>query len=59
MSLDETAIKDQKMKVFIMRHGEAAHYAASDAERELTKHGRSQSTAVAMACKKQGCRHKT
>ncbi|MDB1123339.1 phosphohistidine phosphatase SixA [Vibrio algarum] len=42
------------MKVFIMRHGEAAHYAASDAERELTQHGRSQSTAVARACEKQG-----
>ncbi|UGA53966.1 phosphohistidine phosphatase SixA [Vibrio sp. VB16] len=42
------------MKVFIMRHGEAEHYAASDAERELTNHGRSQSTAVAIACKKQG-----
>jgi len=37
-----------------MRHGEAVHYAASDAERELTQHGRSQSVAVARACVKQG-----
>lgn len=37
-----------------MRHGEAAHYAASDAERELTQHGRSQSVAVARACELQG-----
>lgn len=42
------------MKVFIMRHGEAAHFAASDAERELTNRGRSQSSAVARACEKQG-----
>lgn len=42
------------MKVFIMRHGEAVHYANSDAERELTEHGQSQSIAVAKACAKQG-----
>lgn len=42
------------MKVFIMRHGEAAHFAASDAERELTQHGITQSLAVAQACEKQG-----
>ncbi len=42
------------MKVFIMRHGEAAHFAASDAERELTPYGRAQSIAVAKGCKEQG-----
>ncbi len=42
------------MKVFIMRHGEAEHFAASDAERELTQYGRAQSTAVAKACQEQG-----
>ena len=45
------------MKIFIMRHGEAVHYAASDAERELTERGRSQSTAVAIACEKQAVNH--
>ncbi|WP_158107633.1 phosphohistidine phosphatase SixA [Vibrio furnissii] len=38
------------MKIFIMRHGEAHHYAASDAERALTDRGRSESVAVARAC---------
>jgi len=42
------------MKVFIMRHGEAEHYANSDAERELTQRGRDQSLAVARACERQG-----
>lgn len=37
------------MKIFIMRHGEAQHYAASDAERALTERGRSESVAVARA----------
>ncbi|NOH62051.1 phosphohistidine phosphatase SixA [Vibrio sp. RE88] len=42
------------MKIFIMRHGEAEHYAASDAERALTERGRSASAAVARACADQG-----
>jgi phosphohistidine phosphatase len=42
------------MKVFIMRHGEAGHFASSDAERELTQRGRSESVAVAHACVEQG-----
>jgi len=42
------------MKIFIMRHGEAEHYAASDAERELTQHGRKASLAVARACAGKG-----
>ncbi len=42
------------MKVFIMRHGEAEHLAASDAERILTKRGQDQSIAVAQACERQG-----
>ena len=42
------------MKIFIMRHGEAEHYAASDAERALTERGRSASAAVARACAEQG-----
>ncbi len=37
------------MKIYIMRHGEAQHYAASDAERALTDRGRSESVAVARA----------
>jgi len=41
------------MKIFIMRHGEAQHYAASDAERALTDRGRSESVAVARAGKTQ------
>lgn len=35
------------MKVFIMRHGEAEAYAASDEERNLTSHGESQSAKIA------------
>lgn len=42
------------MKLIIMRHGEAEHYAASDAERALTQHGRTTSVAVARACNEQG-----
>ncbi|MFM2589275.1 phosphohistidine phosphatase SixA [Vibrio sp. TBV020] len=42
------------MKIFIMRHGEAEHYASSDAERELTQHGRKASVAVARACADKG-----
>ncbi|MDF2153775.1 phosphohistidine phosphatase SixA [Vibrio sp. CAU 1672] len=42
------------MKIFIMRHGEAEHFADSDAERQLTQRGRSESEAVARACKEQG-----
>ncbi len=42
------------MKIFIMRHGEAVHFAANDAERELTHYGKAQSMAVAKKCKEQG-----
>lgn len=42
------------MKIFIMRHGEAEHYAASDAERALTARGHSASAAVSRACVEQG-----
>ncbi|RTZ16368.1 phosphohistidine phosphatase SixA [Vibrio aquaticus] len=42
------------MKIFIMRHGEAEHFAASDADRELTPHGRSASVTVAKACAEKG-----
>ncbi|NAX23360.1 phosphohistidine phosphatase SixA, partial [Vibrio sp. V39_P1S14PM300] len=42
------------MKIFIMRHGEAEHFAASDAERALTTRGISESVAVARACNEQG-----
>ncbi|MGF1721443.1 phosphohistidine phosphatase SixA [Vibrio kyushuensis] len=42
------------MKIFIMRHGEAEHFAASDAERALTVGGRSASISVAKACTQQG-----
>lgn len=42
------------MKIFIMRHGEAEHYASSDAERALTERGQRSSAAVAKACKEQG-----
>ncbi|MGI9896656.1 phosphohistidine phosphatase SixA [Vibrio natriegens] len=43
------------MKIFIMRHGEAEHFADSDAARQLTQRGRDESQAVARACKEQGC----
>jgi len=42
------------MKIFIMRHGEAEHFAQSDAQRELTNNGRSASVAVARTCVKRG-----
>ncbi|EGR1567693.1 phosphohistidine phosphatase SixA [Vibrio parahaemolyticus] len=42
------------MKIFIMRHGEAEHFADSDAARELTQRGRTKSEAVARACAEQG-----
>ncbi|KGY12932.1 phosphohistidine phosphatase [Vibrio tubiashii] len=42
------------MKIFIMRHGEAEHFAPSDAERELTPSGRRASAAVARACAEKG-----
>ncbi|WP_159738784.1 phosphohistidine phosphatase SixA [Vibrio atypicus] len=42
------------MKIFIMRHGEAEHYAPSDAERALTQRGRSASVSVAKSCVEQG-----
>ncbi|NNN43302.1 MULTISPECIES: phosphohistidine phosphatase SixA [unclassified Vibrio] len=41
------------MKIVIMRHGEAHHYAASDAERALTDRGRNESIAVARVCAEQ------
>ncbi len=43
------------MKIFIMRHGEAEHFADSDAARQLTVKGREESEAVARACIQQGC----
>ncbi len=42
------------MKVFIMRHGEAVHYAPTDEQRALTEHGKENSIIVARACKQQG-----
>lgn len=42
------------MKIVIMRHGEAEHFADSDAQRALTPFGRAASKAVAEACAKQG-----
>ncbi|WED20979.1 phosphohistidine phosphatase SixA [Vibrio sp. JC009] len=42
------------MKIFIMRHGEAGYSATSDADRELTERGGSQSIAVARAVISQG-----
>jgi phosphohistidine phosphatase len=42
------------MKIFIMRHGEAENFAASDAERALTSSGRSASISVAKASRKRG-----
>lgn len=38
------------MKIFIMRHGEAETYAASDAQRALTNQGREQSQRTAISC---------
>lgn len=45
------------MKIFIMRHGQAEHFAASDAERALTDLGRSASVTVAQRCVEQGISH--
>lgn len=45
------------MKVFIMRHGEAEHFANTDAERALTKRGKKLSLAVAQAAAEQGVTH--
>ena len=42
------------MKVFIMRHGEAVHYAPTDEQRALTSNGKECSVIVARACKQQG-----
>ncbi|WP_295895901.1 phosphohistidine phosphatase SixA [uncultured Vibrio sp.] len=42
------------MKIFIMRHGEAVHFAPSDAERALTDGGRTASISVAKACRQRG-----
>lgn len=35
------------MNIYIMRHGEASYYGRSDAERQLTGHGKKQSIQVA------------
>ncbi|MGD8233581.1 phosphohistidine phosphatase SixA [Vibrio sp. TRT 1302] len=45
------------MKIFIMRHGEAEHFADSDEQRELTDRGRSASLAVARVCADKGFAH--
>lgn len=42
------------MKIFIMRHGEAEHYASSDAERALTERGQNASLKVALKCSGKG-----
>ncbi|PMH41826.1 phosphohistidine phosphatase SixA [Vibrio sp. 10N.286.49.B3] len=42
------------MKIFIMRHGEATMYAASDEERALTDRGRTDSIAAANLCAQKG-----
>ncbi|EGU49062.1 phosphohistidine phosphatase [Vibrio ichthyoenteri ATCC 700023] len=42
------------MKIVIMRHGEAEHFASSDEERSLTAYGRSTSYSVAQRCVAQG-----
>lgn len=42
------------MKIFIMRHGEAEHFAASDAERALTERGIRESIAIAQSCHQKG-----
>lgn len=42
------------MKIFIMRHGEAEHFAASDAERVLTSRGISESVTIAQICRDKG-----
>lgn len=45
------------MKIFIMRHGEAEHFAESDEQRELTDRGRNASLAVARVCADKGFAH--
>lgn len=45
------------MKVLIMRHGEAEHFADSDAQRALTTRGRLESDTVAKACAEHGITH--
>ncbi|HFQ5587742.1 phosphohistidine phosphatase SixA [Vibrio vulnificus] len=45
------------MKVLIMRHGEAEHFADSDAQRALTTRGRLESDTVAKACAERGITH--
>ncbi|NOH70709.1 phosphohistidine phosphatase SixA [Vibrio pectenicida] len=45
------------MKIFIMRHGEAEHYALTDAERALTYKGRSDSIQAAHLCAEKGYSH--
>lgn len=42
------------MKIVIMRHGEAETFAQTDADRALTKFGRSASKNVAQLCKQEG-----
>ncbi len=42
------------MKIYIMRHGEAEHFADSDAQRQLTPRGRKESEIVAQACVEAG-----
>ncbi|MDN3610626.1 phosphohistidine phosphatase SixA [Vibrio ostreicida] len=42
------------MKIFIMRHGEAEHYAESDAQRSLTERGQKNSVQVVQECVKTG-----
>lgn len=45
------------MKIFIMRHGEAEHFAASDSERQLTPAGVANSIKVAKECAGNGFNH--
>lgn len=45
------------MKIFIMRHGEAEHFAPSDEQRQLTEKGKTASLAVARACSDKGFCH--
>ncbi|MGF1751999.1 phosphohistidine phosphatase SixA [Vibrio makurazakiensis] len=42
------------MKIFIMRHGEAEHFANSDAERVLTERGKKLSLSVAKSAQEMG-----
>ena len=45
------------MKILIMRHGEAEHYATTDAERALTDKGRRDSINAAQICVNKGYTH--